>query len=282
MLTTVPASRRWRLRCGLAGVALVAGCAAPPRETGPANAAPAAASIAADPVAVPAETVVAVAPLSSQEIKTAIERTVVELLEQGQEDQAVDLLERVLKQEPAHKLAANLMRQIRDEPAVLYGRAFFEYRVQPGESLSRIAGRYLGDIYQFYGLAHYNGIKAPRLLAGGQTIRVPGKAPVAAAPPAVAPVQAAVRAAPVVVVAAVSDPEIDAELANAERMEAIARLSRVARVAFAKKEYGGAIAAWDRVLGMDPKNAAAKQERQRALEIAERATSALSTPPPPP
>ena len=272
MLTIVPASRRWRLRCGLASVALVVGCAAPPRETDPVSAVPAVAvaAIAADPAVVAAET--SVAPLSAQEIKTAIERTVVELLEQGQEGQAMDLLERVLKQEPAHKLAANLMRQIRDEPAALYGRAFFEYRVQPGESLSRIAGRYLGDIYQFYGLARYNGIKAPRQLAGGQTIRVPGKAPLAAAPPAVAPMQPVVRAVPVVFAATAADPEVDAAQANAERKEAIVRLSRIARAAFAKKEYDSAILAWDRVLGMDPKNGAAKLERRRALETIERAS----------
>jgi tetratricopeptide (TPR) repeat protein len=57
----------------------------------------------------------------------------------------------------------------------LYGRESFTYVVRPGESLSQVAGRFMGDIYAFYGLARYNGIKVPRQVAGGQSIRIPGK-----------------------------------------------------------------------------------------------------------
>ena len=40
-------------------------------------------------------------------------------------------------------------------------------------ALSRIAGHFMGDIYMFYALARYNDIRVPRLVAGGQVIRVP-------------------------------------------------------------------------------------------------------------
>ena len=51
----------------------------------------------------------------------------------------------------------------------------FPYEVRRNDTLSAIAGRYLGDIYSFYILARYNDIKVPKLVAGGQTIRIPGK-----------------------------------------------------------------------------------------------------------
>jgi hypothetical protein len=69
------------------------------------------------------------------------------------------------------------MRQLTVDPYVLMGRESFSYTVRAGESLSRIAGHFLGDIYLFYGLARYNDIRVPRQVAGGQVIRVPGKAP---------------------------------------------------------------------------------------------------------
>jgi hypothetical protein len=68
------------------------------------------------------------------------------------------------------------MRQIKEDPQALLGRESFAYRVQPGESLSRIAQRFLNDLHLFYILARYNNIKVPRNLAGGQMIRVLAKA----------------------------------------------------------------------------------------------------------
>ncbi len=97
------------------------------------------------------------------------------MLDAGQEEQAKAELSRALAFDPVNKMAANLMRQIEVDPLATLGRESFQYKVQPGESLSKIAGAYLGDPMQFYILARYNDIKVPRLLAGGQMIRVPGK-----------------------------------------------------------------------------------------------------------
>jgi len=105
--------------------------------------------------------------------KTAL--SAVDMLAAGNEEQATAELNRALDLDPTNKLALNLMRQVSEDPVALYGRESFTYVVKPGESLSQIAGRFMGDIYAFYGLARYNDIKVPRQVAGGQSLRVPGK-----------------------------------------------------------------------------------------------------------
>lgn len=128
----------------------------------------------------------------------------VDMLEAGQEEQARVELERAVSLDPGNKLANSLIRQIAGDPVAMLGRESFTYRVQPNDTLSRIAGRFMGDIYSFYILARYNDIKVPRQVAGGQVLRIPGKAPppgsleprqsprsTAAAAPAAAPPAAA-------------------------------------------------------------------------------------------
>jgi LysM repeat protein len=201
-------------------------------------------------------------PMTDQEITITVTKTVVELLEQGQEDQAAALLDRVLKQEPNHRLAGSFIRQIREDPQVMLGREYFTYTVQSGDTLSRIAQRFLRDVYLFYGLARYNGIKVPRQLASGQQIRVPGKAPPLA--PAPSPPQPPSPSPPV------AQPAVDPKAAERERAAAVQRHTKDARAAFAKQDLDGAIAAWDRVLDLDPDNANARLERQKAVDLKDR------------
>lgn len=104
-------------------------------------------------------------------------QSAVDELEDGHEDDARVILRRALTLDPNNKLALSLMRQLTTDPVMLLGKESFSYTVKAGESLSRIAGHFLGDIYLFYGLARYNDIKVPKQVAGGQVIRVPGKAP---------------------------------------------------------------------------------------------------------
>jgi tetratricopeptide (TPR) repeat protein len=106
----------------------------------------------------------------------------VEPLNAGDEATARRDLERALSLDPENKLASSLMRQITEDPATLFGSQHFMHRVERDESLSMIAGRFLGDIYLFYGLARYNDIRVPRQVHVGQTIKVPGK-PLARATP---------------------------------------------------------------------------------------------------
>ncbi|AKJ29359.1 LysM peptidoglycan-binding domain-containing protein [Caldimonas brevitalea] len=100
-----------------------------------------------------------------------------DLLEAGNEEQAKLELQRALALDPHNRLAHNLTRQITADPVAVLGRESFAYTVRPSDTLSKIAGRFMNDIYSFYILARYNGIKEPRQVTGGQIIRVPGKAP---------------------------------------------------------------------------------------------------------
>jgi tetratricopeptide (TPR) repeat protein len=217
---------------------------------------------------------------SPQAIQRAV-NSAVENLEFGREAAAFEELQRVLHADPNHRLALSLMRQIKEDPQALLGRESFPYQVKSGESLSAIAGLFMHDVFMFYGLARYNDIKVPRQLAGGQTIRVPGKAPppgtaVAApapnpppaAPPATVPTAAtsATAAAPAPAPAPASAAAPVAETKQA----LLARLQREARSAFAKQNLVGAIAAWDKVLAIDPDNRNAQLERQRAAELCRR------------
>ncbi|NRF66437.1 LysM peptidoglycan-binding domain-containing protein [Aquincola sp. S2] len=275
-----------RLTALLVGVGLVAGCAQPPGSgaapPAPRPAAPApGGGPAPAPGTAPSDTGApssAAAPLSPQAIQKAVTSSI-ELLEAGHEDQAAAELQRVLQSDPGHKLAQSLMRQIKDDPVAMLGRESFSYRVQPGESLSRIAQRFLNDVHQFYILARYNDIKVPRQLAGGQVIRVPGKAPPPAAPvpPAPAPVATAPPRVPPAPTPAASaptapDPAAEADKAARARTEAITRHTRAARSAFAKQDLNGAIRAWDSVLELDPNNRTAQLERQKAIDLKEKLT----------
>ena len=269
----------------LASAGLIAGCAQPPSGSSatppprPAPQAPGSTAPGGAPsgTPAPADAPVNLPPLPPGQVTKAVSNAI-ELLEAGNEDQASIELQRVLQTEPGHKLAQSLLRQIKDDPVTMLGRESFSYRVQPGESLSKIAGRFLNDVHQFYVLARYNDIKVPRQLAGGQMIRVPGKAPPPAPAPAPVPVPAPATA-PVVTAPpkpapppAAADPATDAALLAQRQKEAINRHTRSARAAFAKQDLNGAIRAWDSVLELDPNNRTAQLERQKAIDLKEKLT----------
>jgi LysM repeat protein len=141
-----------------------------PREAEP-PAAPPAPVITAPPA--PAGPVTPVAQQQAQKIALAA----ADMLESGNEEQARTELKRALAADPQNKLAQNLSRQLVADPVAVLGRESFPYTVRSSDTLSRIAQRFLGDVYAFYILARYNDIKVPKQVSGGQVIRVPGKAP---------------------------------------------------------------------------------------------------------
>jgi tetratricopeptide (TPR) repeat protein len=104
-------------------------------------------------------------------------RKAIALLEVGAAEQARVELGAYLKEVPNSKLADSLIQQIETDPTQLLGSTSYAYTLRPGESLSMVAKRALGDAMLFHALARYNGITNPSALRAGQTIRVPGNAP---------------------------------------------------------------------------------------------------------
>jgi hypothetical protein len=189
------------------------------------------------------------------------------------------LIGRAVQNDPNNKLAQSLLRQIQVDPVATLGREHFIYRVQAGESISRIAQRFLGDVHQFYILARYNDLKVPKQLQSGQMIKVPGKAPPAStanAAPAVPKSNAAatttptpvVTPAPVPPTALSTAPTPDpAKLGEQERAAKVTASTKAARAAYARQDLVSAIRHWDSVLDLDPVNSNAKIERQRAVDL---------------
>ncbi len=256
---------------------LLSSCAAPPVSpdaTGPARAAGAPAPVTRvevaptpapeppPPPAAPAAPPVTPATVQSAQRQAA---SAIELLESGQEEQALAELQRALQGDPNNRLAQSLLRQIQADPAAVLGREYFQYRVQQGESLSKIAQRFMGDLYQFYILARYNDIRIPKQVQAGHLIKVPGKAP-AAGTAVAAPAAPVAATEPVAAVAAPAGSN-DAAKAERERLAKVATATRAARAAYARQDLLRAIRSWDTVLELDPSNDSAKIERQRAVDL---------------
>ena len=94
-------------------------------------------------------------------------------LQQGDSPRAAVELRAYLAEVPNSTPARNLLTQIETPLEMLYPAESFNVQLQQNETLSSLAGIYLGDVLGFYGLARYNGIENPSRVAVGQTIRVP-------------------------------------------------------------------------------------------------------------
>ena len=204
----------------------------------------------------------------------------------GKPEQAQVELQCALGIEPNHALATSLLRQISADPIAVLGKESFSYRLSAGDTLSTVARRFLGDVYLFYILARYNDIKVPRQVGAGQVVRVPGKQRPGSDPPAARPTAAATPApaaspAPPSVPAPVTPPTPAQSTAapspapppapvvdEASRTRLlVAQHTQSARRASARQDLIGAIAAWDKVLELEPENQTARLERQRAIDL---------------
>jgi len=155
----------------------------------------------------------------------------------------------ILKARPGDRKARSLLDQIETNPQVLLGAKSYAYKVQPGDTMSILAKRLLGDSEKFYALARYNGIDDPRRIAVGQVLRIPGAPkPVRAATPAPA------RMAP----EPVANPQNPAR-ARALRGTALAEMN--------KGNINRAVALLQQASRMDPGNGAIKADLDRALRV---------------
>jgi tetratricopeptide (TPR) repeat protein len=90
-------------------------------------------------------------------------------------------LRQYLKQHPGDRAAQGMLRQLTADPVHWLGSRWRAHVVQPGESYSTLADRFLGDANKFLILARYNDSTNPSLLRVGQTLRIPLSASAASA-----------------------------------------------------------------------------------------------------
>jgi tetratricopeptide (TPR) repeat protein len=98
---------------------------------------------------------------------------VIEALDRGQLDEAEAALLSIIDKRPSSRLALRFLEQLQSDPIELMGEDYDVMIVQPGDSLSAIAQNELGDAMQFFALARYNGIDAPRRMSPGIELKIP-------------------------------------------------------------------------------------------------------------
>jgi Tfp pilus assembly protein PilF len=290
-------------------VLLCAACASEP-TSGPG--APASPQRPAAPTAAPSPPPEPVAPTPAEPTRESraeaqrIALQAVDQLQNGDEPAARATLDRALAMDPANELAKRLVDQIRADAQRELGATFFRYTVQPDDSLSKLAQRFLGDRFRFYILAKYNDITNPSRLHTGQVIKIPGREP----PPVAAPARPPEVAKPAEPVEPPKPPEpkvseaeqlykqalaqqkagdLDgayASLQNATkrepsnatytkqleltRVDLVRRYDRAATQAFQRQNLDLAITNWNKVLEIDPNNQKARLERARAEDLKKR------------
>lgn len=128
-----------------------------------------------EPVTIP-EPSPATQPVESLSASEYITRAI-KSLQVGEPTQAKQDLEHSLELRPHGRRAKQLLQQIAADPQQLFGAEHFDYVVQPGDSISKISQKFLGDALAFYALARYNNIANPSQVKAGQTIKIPGQRP---------------------------------------------------------------------------------------------------------
>lgn len=218
-------------------------------------------------------------------------------------------LRQYLARYPGDRAAQGLLRQLTADPREALGAASRNYVVQPGDSYSTLASRFLGDASRFLILARYNGSDDPSALHVGDTVRLPtapSRAPAAdtLVVRATADDLLATPAAPAGNPAPAATPA-DAQRLQAEstvllrqgrKTEALARLDQALKLdphlkpagdqmlrdqllstyheravlLYRDQKLDQAIALWDHVLDIDPGYERAVIYRARAVELKQR------------
>ena len=94
-------------------------------------------------------------------------------LQQGDATHAAVELKAYLAEVPNSAPAKNMLTQIETPIEMLYPLENFTVQLGRDETLSSLAGVYLGDVLGFYGLARYNNIENPSRVVAGQNVKIP-------------------------------------------------------------------------------------------------------------
>lgn len=171
---------------------------------------------------------------------TAITNT---YLQHGRYAEGERRLRQYLARYPNDRGAQGLLRQLTVDPRDALGTASRIYVVQPGDSYSTLAARYLGDANRFLVLARYNGSTNPSALHAGDTVRLPTA-------PARAP-----AADTLVVHASAAETDAPADPAPPGNGDAYAnalRLQTESTTLLRQGRKGDALARLDQALKLDP------------------------------
>jgi tetratricopeptide (TPR) repeat protein len=222
-------------------------------------------------------------------------------LQSGRYAEGEKALRQILARRPGDRAARAMLRQLTADPRQELGERWRAHVVQPGDSYSTLAARYLGDPNLFLILARYNGSTNPSMLRVGETLRMPLSAAADAAP------VTAETTLPTAVVRPDEPPAIAARrlqdesvslLGQGHRQQALARLDQAlsidpglkptgtgaaalrkqlldsyherAIVLYRDQQLDQAIALWDRVLAIAPDYEPAIVYRTRARELQQR------------
>lgn len=190
------------------------------------------------------------------------------LLDQGDREGARKRIAEGLKRDPMNASLQVLRDSVDRDPEELLGPKSYSYTVRPGETMSELATRFLGNRLKAYQLARYNGIDRPVSLAAGQALRIPGEPPRVEAPrrpdpkpesrpePATRPRPTAAKPAPAKPTASVANP-------------AAARRSRAAGLAALNQgKVANAVGLLRRAATLDPGNPVIARDLARAQRIA--------------
>lgn len=230
-------------------------------------------------------------------------------LQSGQYTEGGKALRQYLEQHPGDRTAQAMLRQLTADPRQVLGERWRAHVVQPGDSYSTLAERYLGDPNLFLILARYNGSTNPSRLRVGETLHMPmSTADTGAAAAALAPVPAPAAATmPTATVRGTEAPATAARrlqeesvslLGQGQQQQALARLDQAlaidpqlkpagagaaalrtqlldsyherAIVLYRDQQLDKAIALWDRILAIEPDYEPAIVYRTRARELKQR------------
>ena len=187
----------------------------------------------------------------------------VTLLEKGDGELAKAELKKLLAESPDNKKAAFLMRQIDTPLTKLYPKKSFTVTLVPNGSLSELAGAYLGNPLAFYGLARFNAIRVPANVKAGRVIHIPSTKSALAAHARL--LRRAQNPAPK---GAVRAPESRPGKSGPKAAKRLAdRYYKDGLIAFQHQDLDGAIAAWNKVLAIDPAYKDAALNRAEALRL---------------
>lgn len=233
--------RSWVLAVAVLGIALMSGCAKvsfKPRGSEGSS------GVSAGPA--PAESTSGETATSRSSLSAIVHQD----LQNGHYAEGEKALRRYVQDHPGDRSAQFFLRQLTEDPKQALGAASSPHVVQPGESYSTLAAKYLGDPNLFLVLARYNGSTNPSLIRVGSTLQLPatqsGSAAVAAAPAQDSSTSAA--AAPVAPAAPIASvtPVVTNPLQRAQQLES------QSIALYRQGHRDQAIALFDQALALNP------------------------------